>query len=94
MLRGERKGIGFQCFRPRDAWRTVHKPDGEKFLEQGFSHLIVPQFQASQLGLGTQWTGKEGYQHPVRYFSRITTEIKKKYIEANDLVSPLLYHRG
>lgn len=24
-----------------------------------FSQLIVPQFQASQLGLGTQWTGKE-----------------------------------
>ena len=32
--------------------------------------ITTVQFQASQLGLGTQWT-----------------EIKRKYIEANDLVS-------
>jgi pyruvate carboxylase len=44
------------------------------------------QFQASQLGLGTQWTGECGVKSSMSSIVTVTTEVKKKYIEANELV--------
>lgn len=34
LLRGERESFGLKRFRPRDAWRTVHEPDGREVLNR------------------------------------------------------------
>lgn len=36
-------------------------------LNRDLRSLFFSQFQASQLGLGTQWTGEEDCQHPIHF---------------------------